>query len=76
MATITICSVCYNSGGFESFDDIRRPLWQCDLCGKKCLGFVVNAKSDVSRAGVPAPDEPLREGSQRADHAPELFSTA
>ncbi len=71
---ITICSVCYKSGGYETFEDIRRPLWKCDICGKKCLGFVVNAKSDISRVTVPAPDEPLRGGSTQADHAPEASS--
>lgn len=44
MDTITICSVCYKSGGYETFSDIRRPLSQCDACGKKCLGFIVEAK--------------------------------
>lgn len=65
-----VCDVCYGKGGYYQFFH-RVPLSQCAVCGKKCLGFVVYAKSEINRVSVPAPGEPLRGDSPRADHAPE-----
>jgi hypothetical protein len=52
MDGITVCSTCHKRGGYEGFTDIV-PLSQCAVCGKKCLGFLVNETSRAMASPEP-----------------------
>jgi hypothetical protein len=65
MDTITLCSICVKRGDYKMADIsdvIRRPLSQCDGCGKKCLGFVVkDSRAAASTAETKASAQSLNE---------------